>query len=342
VTDRTHPASPSALPVIIDTDPGIDDLLALLLALGSPELDVRGISVSYGNTVVENAYRNAVEITRRAGRRITLCVGARRPLKRDLVVAAETHGASGLGYAELPPAGVILEWVKSLDRLLGDQPEPVTLVTLGPLTGLALALRREPDLVRAKVARHIAMVGNLAARGNTTRYAEFNAWCDPEALDAVFRAELPTEMVGLDVTREAVLGPHDVTRLAHSGSSHARWIHDALRFYVEFHKQAEGLDGCIVNDVLPIAALIRPEALQFEDQRLVVDLGKGEGGGEGEGEGKAGGDQRGRTRAQPDGARVRVATRVDMGVVRPLLSERVFRWATRATPTPITEAGATA
>src|SRR5439155_1546110 len=103
VTDRTLPASASPLPVVIDTDPGIDDLLALLLALGSPELDVRGISVSYGNTVVENAYRNAVEITRRAGRRITLCVGARRPLKRDLAVAAETHGASGLGYAGLPP-----------------------------------------------------------------------------------------------------------------------------------------------------------------------------------------------------------------------------------------------
>ena len=340
VTDRTLPASASPLPVVIDTDPGIDDLLALLLALGSPELDVRGISVSYGNTVVENAYRNAVEITRRAGRRITLCVGARRPLKRDLAVAAETHGASGLGYAELPPAGVILEWVKSLDRLLADQPEPVTLVTLGPLTGLALALRREPDLVRAKVARHIAMVGNLAARGNTTRYAEFNAWCDPEALDAVFRAELPTEMVGLDVTREAVLGPQEVTRLAHSSSPLARWIHDALRFYVEFHKQAEGLDGCIVNDVLPIAALIRPEALEFEEQRLVVDLGKEEG--EGKGKAGAGEDQRGRTRAQPDGARVRVATRVDMGVVWPLLSERVFRWATRATPTPITEAGATA
>src|SRR3989449_11612591 len=94
-----------SLPVVIDTDPGIDDLLALLLALGSPELDVRGISVSYGNTVVENAYRNAVEITRRAGRRITLCVGARRPLKRDLAVAAGTHRAAGLGPAEPPPAG---------------------------------------------------------------------------------------------------------------------------------------------------------------------------------------------------------------------------------------------
>src|SRR5581483_8913346 len=160
-----------ALPVVIDTDPGIDDMLALLLALASPELDVRGISISYGNTTVEHAYRNAVEILRRAGRRATLGVGARRPLKRPIAVARETHGETGLGYAPVPPAGVILDFVKSLDRLLADQLEPVT--------SLALALRRDPALVRATVARHIAMIGTVAAPGNTTPYSEFNAWCDP-------------------------------------------------------------------------------------------------------------------------------------------------------------------
>src|SRR2546425_777399 len=236
-------------------------MLALLLALASPELDVRGISVSYGNTVVENAFRNAVAILRRAGKRATLAVGARRPLKRPLAVARDTHGESGLGYAELPPAGVILDFVKSVDRLLAEQPEPVPLVTLGPVTGLALALRSDPELVRAKVARHIAMIGNIGAKGNTTRYSEFNAWCDPEALDIVLRAELPTEMVGLDVTRQVVLAPHETTRLQHAGAPQARWINDALRFYIEFHKEQEGLDGCIVNDVLPIAALVKPAAL---------------------------------------------------------------------------------
>jgi len=301
-------------------------MLALYLALNSPELDVRGISVSYGNTVAENAYRNVVEILRRGGKRVRLAVGARRPLKRPLRVARETHGESGLGYAALPPAGLVLDFVRPLERLLAEQPDRVTLVTLGPLTSLALALRRDAGVVRAKVARHIAMVGNLTAQGNTTKFSEFNAWCDPEALRAVLAAELPTEMVGLDVTREAVLGAHETTRLAHSTSPHARWIHDALRFYIEFHKQAEGLEGCIVNDVLPIAELIRPGALTFEDQRLVVDLGDG--------------DHRGHTRAKPDGARVRVATQVDMARVRPLLSERVFRWATRTTPAPISQEGA--
>ena len=321
MTDPTRPSSPVPIPVIIDTDPGIDDMLALLLALASPELDVRGISVSYGNTLVENAYRNAVVIVRRAGQRTTLGVGARRPLARPLAVASDTHGESGLGYAALPPAGVILDWVKSLDRLLADQPEPVTLVTLGPVTSLALALRRDPALVRDKVSRHVAMIGNVAAEGNTTRYAEFNAWCDPEALDIVLRAELPTEMVGLDVTRQLVLAPNEVTRLAHSGAAQAVWIQDALRFYMEFHKRQEGLDGCILNDVLAIAALVHPAALTFEEQRLTVDLDDAE--------------HRGHTRVDPDGARVKVATRVELGPVRRLLSERVFRWAARAAATPI-------
>jgi len=321
VTAPAARPTPVALPILIDTDPGIDDMLALLLAVASPELEVRGISVSYGNTLVENAYRNAVEILRRAGKRTTLAVGARRPLKRPLAVARETHGDSGLGYAALPPAGVTLDFVRSLERLLAEQPQPVTLVTLGPLTGLALALRSDAAMVRAKVARHIAMVGNIAAQGNTTRYAEFNAWCDPEAVDVVLRAELPTEIVGLDVTRQAVFTAQELNRLTQTGAPQARWIHDALRFYIEFHKQYEQLDGCVINDILPIAALIDPRVLAFEEQRLVVDLEDGE--------------HRGHTRVDPGGARVRVATRVDMARVRPLLSDRVFRWATGSTAAPI-------
>jgi len=161
--------------------------LALLLALNSPELEVRGISISYGNTVVENAYRNAVEIIRKMKHvvRVPLGIGARRPLKRQLQVAADTHGPSGLGYAEVPPPGVILDYVRPLERLLDEQPEPVTLVTLGPVTSLALALRSNPAVVREKVSRHVAMIGNIEAAGNQTRFSEFNAWCDPEALTTV-------------------------------------------------------------------------------------------------------------------------------------------------------------
>jgi inosine-uridine nucleoside N-ribohydrolase len=294
------------LPVIIDTDPGIDDCLALGLALNSPELDVRGVSISYGNTVVENAWRNAVEIIRRvgpaAGKRIPLAVGARRPLKRALSVASDTHGPSGLGYAELPPAGVILDYVKPLVRLLAAQPDPITLITLGPATSLALALRADPALVRAKVARHIAMIGNIEAAGNTTKYSEFNAWCDPEALGEVLAAEFPTELVGLDVTRKLVVRANEVERMD-------GWLQDALRFYVEFHRKYERLEGAVVNDVLAIAVLLQPDVLSFRDLRLRVDLGDGE--------------MRGRTRPDPKGSLARVAMDVRPEPVRKLLFERV-------------------
>ena len=296
------------LPIIIDTDPGIDDCLALLLALNSPELDVRAISISYGNTVVENAYRNAVEILRKAKHtvRIPLGIGARRPLKRQLQVADDTHGPSGLGYAEVPPAGVILDYVRPLERLLETQPEPITLVTLGPVTSLALVLRANPALVRDKVTRHVAMIGNVEAAGNQTRFSEFNAWCDPEALATVLAAEIPTEMIGLDVTRKLVIKGTEVERLA----QHSPWLHDALRFYVEFHKKQEGLDGAVINDVLAIAYLLQPEVLTFSDLRLVVDLDDGQ--------------SRGRTKLNPKGSFTRVAMEVHPPPVRRLLFERVL------------------
>jgi inosine-uridine nucleoside N-ribohydrolase len=294
--------------VIIDTDPGIDDCLALLLALNSPELDVRGMSISYGNAVVENAYRNAVEILRKVKHpvRVPLGIGARRPLKRQLQVADDTHGPSGLGYAEVPPAGVILDYVRPLERLLASQPEPVTLVTLGPVTSLALVLRANPDLVREKVNRHVAMIGNIEAAGNQTRFSEFNAWCDPEALATVLAAEIPTEMIGLDVTRKIVIKGTEVERLA----QHSPWLHDALRFYVEFHKKQEGLDGAVINDVLAIAYLLQPDVLTFSDLRLTVDLDDGQ--------------SRGRTKVNPKGSFARVAMEVHPPPVRRLLFERVL------------------
>ena len=316
--EETGPPSPVPIPVIIDTDPGIDDCLALLLALNSPELDVRGISVSYGNTSIENAFRNAVEILRKVKRppppappppppvRVPLGIGARRPLKRQLQVADDTHGPSGLGYAELPPAGVILDYVRPLERMLQAQPQPVTLVTLGPVTSLALVLRANPGLVREKVSRHVAMIGTIEATGTQTRYSEFNAWCDPEALATVLAAEIPTEMIGLDVTRKIVIKGNEVERLAQSST----WLYDALRFYVEFHRKQEGLDGAVINDVLAIAYLLQPEILTFSDLRLSVNLEDG--------------PSRGRTKLDAKGSFTRVAMEVQAPPVRRLLFERVL------------------
>jgi inosine-uridine nucleoside N-ribohydrolase len=297
---------------VIDTDPGIDDCLALLLALASPELDVRAVTVSYGNTVVENAHRNAVATLRHAGRRIPVGISARRPLKRALAVARETHGESGLGYATVPAPGSVLEFQRPLERVLAACPAPVVLVTLGPLTGLALALRSDLPGVKAKVRRHIAMAGAISAPGNTTPHSEFNAWCDPEALAHVLEAKLPTELVSLDVTRSITLTGAEVARLGEAGDARAGWLYDALRFYVEFHKAYEGLDGCVVNDVLPIAALVDASVLSFRPQRLVVGLQDG--------------DDRGRTSPAADGLHALVAVDPQVQRVRGLLFERVLPW----------------
>ena len=304
------PTARAPRPVIIDTDPGIDDTIALLLALQSPELEVRGLAATYGNTTVEHAYRNCIEILRRTHRRLSLAVSARRPLKRALATAPETHGPTGLGNAAVASAGVILDYVKPLDRLLAEQPNPVTLVTLGPVTGLALALRRDADLVREKVARHLAMIGNIKAAGNTTKYSEFNAWCDPEALALVLKAELPTEIIGLDVTRQFVLSGPAISRLGQSSDERQQWLYAALRYYLAFHREHENLDGCVLNDVLPIAELIAPGTLTFEPLRIKVEVEDGE--------------NRGRTRVDPEGAKARVATAVRADVAHRLIADRVL------------------
>src|SRR5262249_10456492 len=154
------------------------------------------------------------------------------------------------------------------------------------------------------VVRHIAMAGAITAKGNTTPLSEFNAWCDPEALSYVLAAGLPTELVGLDVTRQLILSADDVTRLGRNDAGCALWLHHALCFYVEFHRAYEGLEGCIVNDVVPIAALIDPSLLRFEARRITVDLDDD--------------DRRGRTRIAEDGSPAQVAIEVHEPGVRSL------------------------
>jgi inosine-uridine nucleoside N-ribohydrolase len=293
-------------PVIIDTDPGIDDVVALALALRSPELEVVALTTSYGNATVDLTTRNARAIRELLGRpEVPVFPGADRPLVRDLVTAPETHGPSGVGYATVPqPAPVSPNPTVLVDRLAGCT-DPVTLVTLGPLTNLAHALEADAALVRNRVACHLGMFGNLKERGNTNRWADFNAWCDPEAADRVLRAGLGTVMVGLDVTRRMTLSAIEVDRLAGSPEPLVTWLGDALRYYVEFHRSQERFDGCVVNDVLPIGELLDPGLLSLAEVRLRVDLDDGE--------------HRGHTREHPDGELLRVALGVDIDKMKELL-----------------------
>lgn len=296
--------------LVIDCDPGIDDVVALALAARSRELDPVAVTTSYGNATLPATTRNARHLLALAGRPdIPVLPGSERPMERPLVTAPETHGPTGVGYADVPDERPIRANPTVLVDALTAGRQPVVLITLGPLTNLAHALAADETNVRRHVVRHIGMFGNLNERGNTNRWADFNAWCDPEALERVLAARIPSEMVGLDVTRRMTFAAHDVAAYVASGDPLVRWLGRALEYYVEFHRAQERLDGCVVNDVLPLGELLVPGLMTFERHPLTVDLHDGE--------------HRGHTRVTREGVLTPVALRVDIPEMRRLLG-RVF------------------
>jgi purine nucleosidase len=304
------------LPVVIDTDPGIDDSLALILAARAARL--LAVSVSYGNTTLHNATRNARLVLERAGSAAPVFAGADRPLQRPLVTAKETHGTDGLGDHRLPPAAPVRPTPASIVDAVRAAGGPVTLVTLGPLTNLALALRHDAAFLRSRVTRHVAMGGNLAAAGNSGGLAEFNVWCDPEAASEVFAARLGTELVGLDVTRRLVIPAAAVHKLASHGDGDARWLGRLLGFYVRFHEEYEGLPGAVINDPLAVALALEPSWGSADTVPITVNRAETAG----RGEIRVGGG---------DDPPVRVYRQVTVGPVHDLLLEHLFgRWLTKA------------
>jgi len=264
--------------VIIDTDPGIDDSVALALAVHSPELEIAAITTTYGNTTVERATCNALHLLARleVREKIPVHPGADRPLLRPLAVAAETHGETGIGYAacemtaetgDVAAPGVML-------RLAAASPTPITFICLGPLTNLALALALDRPLLQQQVAEIVLMGGEPDGHGNVTPVSEFNFWCDPEAAQIVFNSGIPIRMVGLNITRRMVLTCRIITFLSNHASPKLRWWGDMLRFYEEFHRMHEGLEGCIINDPLAVALAFAPEL--GEAQPMYVEISRHE------------------------------------------------------------------
>ncbi len=307
------------LPLVLDTDPGIDDSLALLLAARAGGARLRAVSVTYGNTTLANAARTARLVLGRAGAAsIPVFAGADRPLVRPLVTAKETHGPDGLGDHRLPPPEPADPSSVGLLDAVREAGEPITLVTLGPLTNLALALRSDAALLRSRVTRHVAMGGNIAAAGNSGGLAEFNVWCDPEAAAEVFAAGLGTELVGLDVTRRLVIPAAAVAKLAGHRDPDARWLGQLLGFYVRFHQEYEGLPGAVINDPLALALALTPAWGSAESLPITVSLAEAAG--------------RGETRVGSGrDPTVRVYRDITVGPVHDLLLEYLFgRWLTKA------------
>jgi pyrimidine-specific ribonucleoside hydrolase len=272
-----------SIPIVIDCDPGHDDAIAILLALASPEVELRGITTVAGNQTLEKTTTNALKVLELAGRGdVPVAAGADRPLRRDLRTAANVHGESGLDGPDLPAPTLAPVDGHAAD-LLAELLEPgVVLVPTGPLTNVALLLERHPD-VRERLER-IVWMGGAIAEGNTTPAAEFNALVDPEAAATVFESGIPVTMIGLDITHKALFTREHAERLRPAGAA-GRAVAELADFFLRFHKERYGFEGSPIHDAMAVAHVIDPTlvqtiecniaietASQFCDGRTVVDL----------------------------------------------------------------------
>jgi inosine-uridine nucleoside N-ribohydrolase len=259
--------------VIIDTDPGIDDTMAIMLALASPELRVEGLTIVRGNVGVEQCARNALTILEIAGHAdIPVAVGADKPLVRPYHGHGSTvHGQDGLGETGLSGTRPVPDRraVDFLISRISASPGELTIIALGPLTNLALAVSIEPHLPR-RVREVIVMGGAVATRGNATPMAEANINNDPEAARIVFHAGWPVTLVGLDVTHKVTMTPADLQHLAAAHTPVTDLITRITPFYLGAYKRMVGIDGFYVHDPTAVAVAIRPAL--FQTREVYVDV----------------------------------------------------------------------
>ncbi|MFM4950255.1 pyrimidine-specific ribonucleoside hydrolase RihA [Aeromonas dhakensis] len=265
-----------ALPVILDCDPGHDDAIALILALASPELKVLAVTTSAGNQTPDKTLNNALRILTLLGRDdIPVAAGAPKPLARELIIADNVHGESGLDGPKLPDpafAPVAMTALELMASCLRESPEPVTLVPTGPLTNIALLLAAHPEL-KSKIAR-IVLMGGAAGAGNWTPAAEFNIYVDPEAADMVFKSGLPITMCGLDVTHQAQVMDEDIERVRAITNPVAQCVAGLLDFFMIYHRDPKwGFAGAPLHDPCTIAWLLAPALFHGVECRVDIETG---------------------------------------------------------------------
>jgi inosine-uridine nucleoside N-ribohydrolase len=292
-------------PILIDCDPGHDDAIALLLALASPEVELRGVTTVAGNQTLAKTTANAIRVLELVGRRdIAVAAGADRPLVREPFVASYVHGETGLDGPDLPPPRAHPVDEHAVDFLAARLEPGVVLVAVGPLTNVALLLERGAQPER------IVLMGGSIGLGNVTPAAEFNIWADPEAADQVFRSGLDVTMVGLDVTHKALVKADSFRGLGTVGQVVAEW----LDFFSQFHRATYRFEGAPIHDALALAHVLRPDLLETVERHVAIDT---------ESElcrGRTVVDLWRRTRNEPN---ARVAVDVDASAFVDLLVERI-------------------
>ena len=276
---QASPTDAEPRPVLLDVDTGIDDMIALLIAATSPELNLRGVTCVAGNVEIHHVARNTGKILRMVGRGdVPVSIGAARPLQRRLRTAPDTHGPTGTGYVELRgedrQLGTTEYTAIPASRYIGAHvqrhPGSMTVLALGPLTNLAAAVQNGVDL--AGGARDVIwMGGTLEERGNTTETGEWNACVDPEAAEICLRSGAVRRIFPLDATQDLFFTLNDLRELPETHL--AGIVRDAVRFYVGFHQKADGIDGAYLHDpVTLIGALLRPDLVtEAVIERLACD-----------------------------------------------------------------------
>jgi pyrimidine-specific ribonucleoside hydrolase len=256
-------------PIVIDCDPGHDDAIAILLALSSPEVELRGITTVAGNQTLDKTTRNALKVLELAGRTdVPVAAGADAPLKRTLRVAANVHGETGLDGPDLPEPTTKVVDDHAADYLAEVIEPGVVLVPVGPLTNVALLLERHPD-VRDRLER-IVWMGGAIAEGNVTPAAEFNAFVDPEAAAVVFGSGIPVTMIGLDVTHKALFTRAHADRLRGAGAA-GRAVAELSDFFQRFHESRYGFDGSPIHDALAVAHVIDPTLVTTVNCNIAIE-----------------------------------------------------------------------
>ena len=263
--------------IIIDTDPGQDDAVAVLLALGSPELEVMAVTAVAGNVPLVLTQLNARKICELAGRSdIPVFAGAARPLLRPLVTAEHVHGRSGLDGPELPDPKMPLQGVHAVDFLveilMREPPGTITLCVLGPLTNIALALIREPRIA-ARIDEIVLMGGGFFEGGNVTPAAEFNIHVDPHAAAVVFDSGVPITMMPLDVTHRALTTRERVERFRALGTPAGIATAELLDFFERYDEEKYGTDGGPLHDPCVIAWLLEPGMFKGRKVNVSIETG---------------------------------------------------------------------
>ncbi|MCD6397557.1 MAG: nucleoside hydrolase [Spirochaetaceae bacterium] len=259
--------------IIIDCDPGHDDMMAIMLATASDKIDLLGITTVAGNQTGDKTFENALRILTLINEEFPVARGADKPLLRELVTAPQFHGQSGLDGAELPEPGIKhlnIDAVDFIINMLNESIEKITLVPTGPLTNIAMVLLKNPE-IKNKIERIVLMGGGMHD-SNVTPAAEFNIYVDPEAAKIVFESGVPITMVGLDVTNKALMSFEEIEGIISDNGRISSKVGPLLKFFANANKKIFGLNGAPIHDALAIAAVIDPSVIITKFLNVQVEV----------------------------------------------------------------------